>query len=292
MSSLDLSLVTGHETIGSDAAASGGVVVTASASSNTKGAWVQLSAASAAEASWIDVIFGSTSTVGRFLIDIGIGASGAETVLLSNLHFDNGVAQINSAGHYRFPVAIPAGSRVAARMQCTSASATMRVLAILGHGDPGGLTAPGSVQTYGANTADSGLTAVNAGSGTANLDTAWVQLTASTTAAARWLVVGLGHDTTTAAGNRVLLDIGIGAAGAEVEILSDLFVIIGGGEETTNPRTLAFPVDIPAGTRIAVRLRAAGVPESIDVAVYLADAAAPAGGGGGASAHAFASWSG
>lgn len=293
MSSLDLSLVTGHETIGADAANSGGTTVAASASTNTKGSWVELAASTAAEASWIEVVIASNSAGARYLIDIGIGAAASEVVLLANLHFENATAG-NSGASYRFPVAIAAGSRVSARIQCSTGSATIRMHAILGTGDPGSLSAPGSVATYGADTSDSGLTQIDPG-GSAGTDSAWVQLTASTSADIRWLVLSVAHNAaaTTTTFIRWLIDIGTGGSGSETVVVADIGALSGPGEDSPNPRTVAFPIHLAAGTRIAVRARCSGTNATdrlLDVAVYGADASVPAGGGG--SQHAHAAWSG
>lgn len=290
MSSLDLSLVTGRETIGAVAGVSGGTQISSTAA-NTKGTWVELTPATAAQASWIEVMIGSTATIGRYLVDIGIGAAGSEAVLLPNLHFENRQASIEGQAVYRFPVAIPAGSRVSARIQTSATTSNIRVSAILSTGDPGALTAPGTVLAYGANTGDSGLTLVTAPL-SVNTESAWVELTAATSAAARWVVLAFGSDLALSTGHRFLVDLATGAGGSEVPILSDLMIIVGAESDEPNPRQYAFPVVVPSGTRLAVRAQSTNASAVLDVGAYLADAAAPAGGGGGTSAHAFAAWSG
>lgn len=290
MANFDLSLITGYETIGADAASTTGTLITAHATVNTKGSWTELAASTAGTASWIDVEIAALSSTARILVDIGLGASGSEVVLLGNLHFDGSAANSDNAV-YRFPVAIPAGSRVAARIQASASGATVRVTAILATGNPGGLSAPGSVQTYGADTSDSGLTSVDPG-GTVNTDSAWVQLTASTTADARWLVIAIGHNAAGSVSLRHLVDVAMGAASSEVAFLSDL--LLNTPVDRPYPRTFAIPVHIPAATRLSVRARCSSATSPsrlLDVGLYLADAAVPAGGGG-ASAHAFAAWSG
>lgn len=289
MANFDLSAVTGFETIGADTANSGGTTITASGTANTKGSWTQLSASTSGDASWIEVMIGS-STIGRFLVDIGIGASGSETVLLSNLHFDSANSGAG-AMYYRLPVAIAAGTRIAARVQASVGSRSVRVMAILFSGDAGSLTPPGSVTSYGANTADSGLTSVDPGT-SANTDGSWVEITSSTSSAMRWLLIAFGHDASTFNGSRWLVDIAVGASGSESTIISDIFVVQGSAAAAHPEQpTLGFPVNIASGTRLAVRARS---PETsspyrlLDVAIYGASASVPS--GGGVTQHAHAAW--
>ena len=271
---LDLSAITGYTRIGVVAATTTTTILNTTAVANTKGAWVQLTAATADEATWIEVTLAPNSSGGRYMVDIGLGAAAAEVVLLPNLMFDSSLAA-NSAAVYRFPVNIPAGTRIAARAQGATTSTTIGVSITLGSGDAGTLAAPGSVQAYGVSTADSGGTQVDPG-GVANTDSAWVELTASTSAAAQWLVIAFGHnDSAITTSARWLVDIATGAAASEVALISDLFVQGGSGEESPNPRTSAFALTIPAGTRIAVRARSSSIAATdrlLDVAVYLAAA--------------------
>ena len=150
---MDLTTITGRETVGASAATSSGTTVTASGTANAKGTWVELDASTAADACWITVLVGPNGFTGRFLVDVGLGAGGAEAVLLPDLHFD-GNATGNHPAAYRFPVAIPAGSRVSARCQCSTASGTVNVAAVLDQGDNAGLGGTGDVAAYGASAAD------------------------------------------------------------------------------------------------------------------------------------------
>ena len=286
---MDLTTITGFEA-GSDAAASGGAVVTGGASANTKGAWTELIAAAAADAAWLYVVFGSGGSAHKALLDVGLGAAGSEQVLVPDLHYDCIAGGMHNET-YALPVAIPAGSRVAVRVQSTVGSGAVRATALLGQGPDEGLATVGEVYAYGVSTADSGLTAVDPGAA-ANADGAWVQLTAATTAAIRWLVLAVGHDADTlASGTRWLVDVGTGAGGAEAVLVPDVAVSAGQNSDIVGPRAIGFPVDIPAGTRIAARARCTTTrsPDRLlDVAVYGVDAPEPTGGAGGA--HAFASW--
>jgi hypothetical protein len=293
MGSLDLSAITGYEVIGAVPGSSAGTVVTAAGSANTEGAWVELVASTAAEASWIEVVL-AVPTGTRFLVDIGTGGAGAEAVLLPDLHTDS--ANSTSSGItavYRFPVAIPAGTRIAARCQSGNASATVQVMAVLGQGDPGALAAPGGVVAYGASAADSGLTAIDPGA-TPHTDSAWVELAASTSDDVAWLVVAAGHNGAVLGANTTwLVDIATGAAASEVVLIPDVLFASAASEDTISERARGYAVAVPAGTRIAARARCnvgTATQRLLDVAVYGAEADTAGGGGGGSSQHAHASW--
>lgn len=293
MSSLNLSLVTGHETIGADTGATGGTTVTGSVTAHTKGAWAQLVASSAAAASWIEVIIGFPSVgAQQYMVDIGVGGAGSEAVLLPNLHFE-GISADSGTAHYIFPVAIAAGTRVSARCQSNSGgSDTIQVMAILWKGDAGGFAAPGSVAAYGVATASTSLTAVDPG-GTANTKSAWVQMTASTGIDIRWLMFCVSRGgSSTSASTRYLVDIGTGGAGSETVLVANAFAVAAIAGDYAIPRTFGFAVDIPSGTRIAARIQSSSTVSGdrvLDVAVYGANAADVASGGG---QHAHAGWGG
>lgn len=288
---MDQQIIAGYEAIGvvTSAPDVGGAALTAVGSANTKGSWTELAASTAAEACWIMVLIGGASAGGlRFLVDIGIGAAGSEVVVVPDLHYDS-VSSGQPYDSYRIPVAIPAGSRVAVRFQCNVSSGTLRCLAYLGQGDSIGV---GTIHAYGPNTADSGLVAVDPGV-TAGSDGSWAELTSGTTGDTRWLVIYPAHDGTGGSGFiRWLLDIGIGAAGSETVLISDL-ALYGNSTSQVGPRSLGFLVDIPAATRITARCRCnstGGAARLLDVAVWGVDTP-DSGGAGGASQHAHASWS-
>ncbi len=243
----------GHrfESAGATAADSGGISVTPNNSANTKGGYGELIAATTFDACGFFLNYVNPAAH-KYLVDIAIRAAGAEQVVLANFHIGT-VASM--PGTVWFPLSVPAGTRLAARAQCSSAGSLALEMAanLVGSGFQGGPRFR-VVDTYGATTADSGGTSVDPG-GAANTKGAYSQLTASTTRALRALAVVLGADsnqTLTTAG--YLLDIAIGAAGVEQVVIPDLWF-----NATTGGRTFLagamgpFPCSIPAGTRIAAR---------------------------------------
>lgn len=115
----------------------------------------------------------------------------------------------------------------------------------------------------GALTASSLATVLTSGGGIGTKG-AYVQLIASTTYAAKGIIVEI---TGNAAGFLDIVDIAVGAGGSEVVLLPDLL----GGQATTVICTnrYFFPCSIPAGTRISARNAGSINGTTVQVAVQL-----------------------
>lgn len=120
-----------------DFAASGagfcsGVQLTASATLNVKGSWTELITATSKRTVALNVFFGKEGTPNQaWLIDIGSGSAGNETVLIPNLFYfrEQGYRQSNCSA-FIF-VDIPAGTRIAARCQANvTASNTIYLVVV------------------------------------------------------------------------------------------------------------------------------------------------------------------
>lgn len=107
-----------------------GVAIDPGAVTNTKGAWAQLIASCPND---IEAIFGvigfngdtSRAATGSALLDIGIGAAAAEFIILPDFSFTWGLTWDGPNDVFFQSVAcvIPTGTRVAARGQCSHATA-------------------------------------------------------------------------------------------------------------------------------------------------------------------------
>ena len=125
----------GVDSISFNAGSTTGVTVTASGSSNTKGSYAQLIAATARD--YIGLFFavgraGSLpSTSGSHLMDVAIGASGQEKIILPNLVFEYAAAAEAYYPETEGPyfIAVPAGTRLAARSQSDTSSSPVTVVA-------------------------------------------------------------------------------------------------------------------------------------------------------------------
>ncbi len=112
--------------MGAVEASTTGTSLTSGASNNTKGAWVEVAAATARRYFWLGLATFNVSSETPKLIDLAIGAAGSETILIPNLFCQSG-----GSGSYQIvslPVNIPAGSRLAARFQDSSASKTLEIV--------------------------------------------------------------------------------------------------------------------------------------------------------------------
>jgi hypothetical protein len=113
------------------------------------------------------------------------------------------------------------------------------------------LAAGGAPETLGYPQWDKTETQVSVTTGgTAHTMGAWVEVVASTSQVWDW--VGIDPQTTfvNTADTRTLLDIGIGPSGSETIIVQSVPI---GHSDGFSARTTAFPVRIPAGSRVAVR---------------------------------------
>lgn len=245
---------------------------TASGTPNTKGAWSELIAATGRDAGQIVLVFGGTfgSTVdSAMLLDVGIGAAASETVIIPNLM----VGFINGALVIPVPVFIPAGSRLAVRCQCATASRTIDVGARLyGGGRLGPPPFSGLVTAYGLNLSTSHGTIPGVIS-SANTKGTWAEITSGTSRDHASIMLGaqgIGNPLIT---RNHLVDIGIGAAGSEIVLVPDVYVATNANESVIGPLPQNVPLDasIPAGTRLAARCQAEGTSGAgvmVEVAVY------------------------
>jgi hypothetical protein len=118
----------GLDSLGFLSASTAGTTVTGSATLNTKGSYVALSAATPRDYCAIGFSDTACSVTGNFLLDIAIGAAGAERIILPNINGKQVTAETSQPfGQKLFPIFIPAGSRIAARLQGSAASQLARL---------------------------------------------------------------------------------------------------------------------------------------------------------------------
>lgn len=90
---------------------------------------------------------------------------------------------------------------------------------------------------------------------TANVKTAWSELAGFTSYDIFGFSLSIQNIAASAAARTALLDIGIGAAGSEVPILSNILCGGGGANYQNNRNFKFFPLFIPAGVRVATRFQ-------------------------------------
>lgn len=228
------------------------VNVQANASAHTKGAWTQMIASTAANADVLifQVACAVASTDTATLVDIGIGASGSEVVIIPNLAV--GGADQNGLWFVILPIKIPSGSRLAVRSQ------TVRT---------GGINIPARVVLQQSRSYDFAPTALDViGTSTATsegvasvTDNVYVELTSSSTNIYSSVILVPSLTAISTGNANTLVDLAIGASVSEIVVNSfRLSVTSSEGCYFRNPAGLpGFATGpFPVGTRFAARISA------------------------------------
>jgi len=132
----------GAATYGAVTADSGGTSIDPGGTAHTKGAYVELTAATSADMRELILALGnagiSRGYAADWLLDIGIGAAGSEQVLLPDLPLCTGSGTISMGILPQtigpLPCNIPAGTRIAARAQCSINTASDRIFDLILYG--------------------------------------------------------------------------------------------------------------------------------------------------------------
>jgi hypothetical protein len=228
----------------------------------SKGAWTQLIASTAKDAYGLLIYFENTNissdTGGyRILVDIGIGAASAETVLIANLLFGD----CTYAYHEKYIcfIRIPAGTRISVRGRGNAGVNKTGYIQVMlfenpisSNEFPTGRVFPFAVgsriETLGANEAGVRGTAVQAGA-SANTKGSYVAFSTSTSRRTLWLIFAVVN----ASGGKWMFDIAVGAQDSEVVVIPNIWAYISGVGQGVEVQVYQFPVNIPAGSRLSVR---------------------------------------
>ena len=247
-------------------------------SAHTKGAWTQLVASTAVDASILRVYLGghnSTGVASPALLDIGVGANGAEQVLLPNLDVGFHAAPLN----LQLPACVPAGSRIAARAQGLRTAVNIPV-AVDVDGDQSlagsGLPSAAVWAAYGVDTGNSRGTAVTPGN--SNAWGSWVQLGTTGQDHDWWFpMMDMGPDTgVTSITYRVQLAVCANTTAAAALVTAgalqgDVVWATNSAEYAVyqTPHTpLALRSPTPSGANVYVRASASGTARTIYAAAY------------------------
>ena len=246
----------GQQVMGGALTASSLLTTVTSGAANTVGSYAQMHAAAPFPVSGFRLHLGKTGVAvaasnRQFMFDIGIGPNGTETVIIQDVAFGGALAYTS----WDFPFTLPVGTRIAVRTRAlTGLSSTTMGMWLYGGGS--GMEAGCRATTYGAVTTGSRGTVLTAPTSANTIEAAWTVITAATTAPMRFLVIGLGSpNTTTSTAADLLVDIGVGAAGAEAAIVSDIACAVSVNEDINYAHPLVFPVNVPVGSRLVARYR-------------------------------------
>lgn len=235
---------------------SNGTVVTGHTTQFFKGAYSEFFSSTSAAANGILVGIGDIPIGRPYLIDIAIGAAASEVIIIPDIAIRCSNA-IQSFGTIFVPCNIPEGSRVAVRCSSNASLAEVPLTLHILEGNSGG--------TFDVENAGSDLAAALGTKATvsvANTKTAYVELTAATTSAFSQLILMI--EPFSASDANCLLDVAVGSAGSEVDIIENLLVPIESGHDVGWTATAPLPVSIPAGSRLSFRFQAdtiSGTPD-------------------------------
>ncbi len=231
-----------------------GTTVTADASAHTKGAWVQLVASAPFDVTMIKVSSTNTTHVSATdssqLTDIGVGTSTNEKVLIANIPTGySALYEIAPQGAW-FPIQIPSGSRISARMQATITVDTVDIKLFM-YGGSSWSSVPmfQSIDTIGALTASSHGTL---------LSDSIVEIIASTAEDYKALGYGVDGGGAVSMGNDRFLELFVGAGAAEKSLINNFTIWTANSEaidRTEIPQgIIPIEMNIPSGSRLSAQL--------------------------------------
>lgn len=255
---------------------SNGSAMTASATANSPGAWVQYIASNAISAN--DTIaalhfvgVGNNQIAGTdnsMLMDIGTGAAGSEVIVAQNIAVGGAFNSGGIGPNFTLPVRIPGATRVACRVRAATGSRILTLSRFIASASALRFAdrLPTQLDTLGTSTASSTGTAMSGSSGS------WTEITGSTAADYQALVlIPSGPGSSSAATSTFFrLDLGIGAAGSEQAVAAYYGLLnSNGGVGIDSPSVLTniYGGFVPAGSRIAVKHNLAANPERLTACV-------------------------
>ncbi len=247
-------------------AASNGTFVTADATPNTKGAYVEvLTSANVAFDAFglyittIDV--GSSTT----LMDVGVDPSGGSSysVLIPNLLMGSSQDLTTGGITFYFPIWVKAGSSIAVRTQSTSGgNANAVIIKAVGKPRDQSLTWVGTYCTdFGTDLANSTGTLVT--SGTVS-EGAWTQLAASIAKDHRYWQMGFDTDVVSIADNVYFADIAYGDGSNKIIIIQDqiFYSVSATNSLATGSRLAGCGRLVKNGNNVYGRLQVSGTPDT------------------------------
>ncbi len=255
-----------------------GTTVTHNGVAHTKNAtWTELIASTAFEAQLLIVTVSNnqvSNTDSSTLLDIGIGASTAETAIISDMAagWVTTTAGVPGIRNHYFPLRIPSSSRISARTQSIRTTGDVTVLVQLfgGPKNPDAWWCGTHVTTYGANAANSAGTKFTPGNGGAEGTGVAI---GTTSAAHKVFVLGLqGHpDDASLTNADYHLDFGIDSSSTQWVATDYWHATISSVTDSVGPAgTPWMPVymPLPSGTVLMVRGEGSGTSEPMSAVIH------------------------
>lgn len=239
----------------------------------SKGSWVEVIAALDHDTFGLLICINGNNTSAQSrnsVMDVGIGAPGSEIVLMADLIAGNAVNyNVNGGGlWYYFPVALPAGARIAIRAQSTVVTAFRAFIqALQKPQNPAMFKSCSYVETI-------GMAALPNGTGTYTPGTtgegAWTLLGASTRDNWFWQIGAqvVSSDTTHNAA-AIHLDLAYGDATNKDILLDSILMNTNTTEGAVNfPSIIGAGGFVPAGTNIYARAQSSGAADNLYLCAY------------------------
>ncbi len=229
------------------------VTITADSTPHTKGVWAEVYASTAFDVTTLQVRGSSTASSGvntAQLLDIGIGASTFEKVLIADIPTGHSALGRGFGKYADFPISVPAGTRITARLQAAVISDICDIAIDLYGATPWDQQSHFQVvDTMGTTAAASHGKLI-----TGNSITEIIASTAENYKALGWSVDTA--DETTSGSEDFTMDILVGAGAAE-KVLTSVFWRSDNGErseETMPPQgILPMILNVPSGSRLSVQ---------------------------------------
>lgn len=204
---------------------------------------------------------GSSGAAKDMLLTIGIDHTGGTTYTsceISNLMCSSAGTLVTGGIWYYFPLYIPEGSAIAAKMSCSNATVGTGRVGVILYGRPTRpelVRAGAYVDNFGATTASSRGTTITAGTAS---EGAWTEMTSGTTTRSYWwFQVGWGSFDISLGSAIYAMDLSVGdATNKELVIEDHLIINAGTTEQVVKPFIPGEPTcDVKDGQRIYVRLQ-------------------------------------
>ncbi len=257
-----------NQAIGTSTASSFGAILTISTSSvNVKNTYTQLTASTVGDINALEVyqIVNPIPVNSTIYTDIAVGGAGSEVIIANNLITGGPSPNTAQGNRYYLPVNIPSGSRVAARYalssSTTTTTGTVTALMQINGFENGmvGAAAFAGVDSIGQST---GVGTVLQTTTTANIKSAYYQLSASSARDYAGFIMGFN----TGNGVNLLVDVSVGAAGSEKNIITNYY--INNGANTGISSSLPIMIPIPSGTRLAARAQSGTLSGFVGLSLY------------------------
>jgi len=255
---------------GFDYTATSGKTITASGTADTVGTYVEMVASGdndfTSEEVYIVIMGPGPTSDATFLVNIALGTS--DTVIIPNLFAWRSAANSGDSIYiYHFPVRINSGEAIKAGCQSSVASATVDVHIIRPKKSLPGFVGGGAVTAYGANTADTGGTAVVRGG--ANAFGSWTEIDANIDEEIKGFVVAAIRPVTSWGTGRLTFDVGVGSGTPEI-IYSGHLIHNSGDERSQGSITPFIGVSVAEGERLAIQAQAelANTDYDFDYIIY------------------------